>query len=322
MKYTYSYMTDLSKNIRYNATVKTYEFVTTRITGLAHIRTGLIITDTQNVSPYHDAFPHYVIQAQPVTDAIIFNEGSNLLDTMIEQTYTNHPIVIGCQDPQWSYIIYMIVVLMVGVPSSLEHALYGLKYIIDRDTNLPYPTPTTLNRIAIILTNYSIFAKFDENIIKYDAQLMSDEVYRLITDELDRQILMITLIFDGKTFDGKTFDGKTFDGKTYDNSNLETYTTLDPIDPGSPMIDTAPKKNGEYPNMDDCLCITSYAGLEPIPDQEEKRDENRNAQEIEKKFNELKLLMGSKRFNKDYAYNLLQSGMTIEEIISFINLIV
>jgi hypothetical protein len=328
-------MTDIRQNIHYNTTVKTYEFVTTRVTGLAHLRTGLVITDTSDDSACLASFPHYIVENQPVTNTILFEGESNLMSGLIEQTQSSRPIVIGCSDPQWSYVLYMLVVLTIGNPPSFEHAAFGLRSIIDQDSRLPKPSTDTLNRLARILTNYAVFEKFDESIT--DRNSTSEDVHRLISEEYDRQILMLSLVFERTNIETDFRDSPNvlnpdptdLDVRPPDPPRIERLVDpvdylynhdLNPIDPEFEMAYTSGEKPGPLPSMADCLGITSYSGYEPTPDEEEFRDEVITLRELEKKVGELKSLMCGRRYNEAYAQNLLQSGMTPEEVFCLLTL--
>jgi hypothetical protein len=314
--------------IYYNTTIKTHDFVTTKLTGLAHIKTGMVITDDNNeVSQCLAMFPHLILGNQTVMESI-FDEGS--INEMITHAYANHPIVIGCRNQQWSYVLYMITTIMVGNPPSFEHAAVGLKSIIERGDGLEDIIPDTINRIAIILANYTVFEQFSESVP--DRSVMDEEIFLLVSEEYDRQILMLSLVFESD-IRHNVRQNDISDDISDDRPPILPYTErlidpndligdLDPIDPEMAMEDTSGEKPKPFPKMDDCLGITSYDGYEPTPDEEEMRDEIKSKAVLASKFNELKSLMSGVRFNEEYSKNLLQSGMTVDEVLSLLILTV
>lgn len=369
-------MNSIKNSIRYNATIKSNDFVSTKLSGLAHLKTGMIITDTDPDlnNTVFKSFPNFVITNQIITDSI-FNE--DMLHTILLCTQKNYPIVIGCNDYQWSYIIYMLVVIHIGNISSYEHGVCALKDIIDLDSNLPDITPDTLTKLSWILTNYAIFEKFSEEIVSRNMFL--EDMYILVSKEHMRQKLMLSLVFgksdqnitqdkmvgkiikqtetqkveqiDSQTntknltdyetesqirspipvrteqlidpdyyFDDSAFYPPNFGSNTSNISSNSTNDYLEPIDPEQMMADTSNVKIGCFPDKNDLLGITSYAGYEPKPDPISDTDMIKSAAVLNLKFNEFKSMIGGKRFNEEYVRNLLHAGMTVDEVYCLLTL--
>lgn len=325
-----------SKNIRdsisYNATIKTDEFVSTKLTGLAFLRTGMIVTDffEEDIQCF-EAFPHFVVENLSVsTDTL----SDDLVNLAVIESYANHPIVIGCRDQQWSYVLYVLIVLLAGNPPSFELIAYGLQRIIENDKHLENINSNTLNRLARILANYSILNRFDDSIITRE-NAINESIFLLLHEEYDRQTLMLSLVFEHSLSENTpdwNLVEQTDDVRPpimpfmdrmvdpIDMMDMQYGDTLQEIDPGRPMADTSGEKPKPFPTMDDCLGITSYSGYEPTPDEEEVRDEMTSERNLQKKFAELKEMMNGYSFNELYARNLLHSGITVEEVLIILTL--
>lgn len=322
-------MNSIRDTIRYNATIRSYNFVTTKLSGLAHLRTGMIIVDSnnsdQNENPKQafSSFPTFIIENQIVTNSIFTDDISQ---SMFLNMSKNYPIVIGCTDYQWSYLIYMMVVIHTGSSSSYESAATGLKTILDIDDSLPKITSETLDRLSRILTNYSMFQKFSEE--THTKESLGDDMYTIVTNELEQNKLMLSLVFgtDNHKDNHKNSNIKMEDDvrppiPSYNERLIDSgFNELGPVDPGIQMPDTSMKKVGAFPDKEDLLGITSYSPYKPEPEPQNNVDSLISAFQLESKFNELKEMMNGKRFNEDYVRNMLHSGVTVDEVYCILTL--
>lgn len=109
---------------------------------------------------------------------------------------------------------------------------------------------------------------------------------------------------------------------SYSHSYGNNNEFLEPIQKGITMQDTNLVKEGSFPDPEDLLGITSYNQYAPKP----LKSKSPNKSEIQMKnlleiqFTKLSSLMGNRLFNKEYAKNLLQSGMDPNEVFSILDM--
>lgn len=347
-------MSNIRETIHFNATIKSNEFATTKLSGLAFLKAGLLIIDElDNVETCQtlNSFPHYIIPSDTEVSAILSSE---ILDRMIGVTEKRFPIIIGCRDQQWSYVLFVLTVLNIGSPSNYEAVVLALKKIIETE-KMESISNDTQQRIARIMANHSVFQRYDDRIALAD-ESVDEDINRLVKQEYDRNLLMLSLVLELDSLATNTLPStetpfipvrnerneedyirppipprvdrlvdhnNSWVNRELDNRivDLMNEAQLEPIDPGTPMADTSGKKQKPMPKPGaDCLKITSYAGYEPVPDEEEFRDEITTIRELEQKVREVKSLMCGRRYNEAYSQNLLQSGMTPEEVFCLLTL--
>ena len=123
-------MSNIRETIHFNTTIKSNEFTTTKLSGLAFLKAGLLIIDelddVENCQTLN-SFPYHIIPSDTEVSAVLSSE---ILDRMIGVTEKRFPIIIGCRDQQWSYVLFVLTVLNIGSPSNYEAVILALKKII------------------------------------------------------------------------------------------------------------------------------------------------------------------------------------------------
>jgi hypothetical protein len=316
--------------IKYGVTIKPAHFVKSNLTGIARLRTKFVITDNEEY-PLSNYFNHIYIPEQKITDDLFKD---NVFGRLLVCNYAEDIIVIGCANQQWSYLLFVALLMSLGNIPSFEHIAVALKQCIDSNDNLEAVNLNTLNHMATIISNYSVYDQLTEGTIVSPNAEEDESLRRLYDEEYDKHTLMLALVFsenlntdavpifdipkEEHEFDNTITNDSVRPPMPIYRGVLAGDVPLERIDPGVTMVDTSNEKPKPPPSMADCLGITSYSGYEPIPDEEEVRDQLTSISELERRLRDLHEMMGGRIYNKAYAQNLLHSGMTAEEVFSLL----
>lgn len=292
--------------------VKSHGFAKSCLAGLVMLRTQLIISDTDDV---YDCFEKLCIPKPDHLDIDLIP----ILSTLAEGN-----VIIACGDQEWSYVLYVLIMLYT---MDAENIITNLKDIINENQNLIDPSDDVLDMIARIFSNHEINGAANDE-IPYE----SDESHNEFCNTYDKYVPMIAMIFAGMDgLDSKIDNSDSVDptdspglydvrppippfrGRLVDHIDDTDY--LEELDPGIQMPDTSNDNPGEFPDPTDCLGITSYSPYEPRPDEPEpvpdSLDSKKSLAVLEA---ELFQMMSGKIYNKEYAKDMLHSGMTVDEV--------
>jgi hypothetical protein len=314
-----NFLTDI-----HNISIKTDNYVQNNLTGLARSRVQVILngsTSELDTYSYIRHFTHLSVIEQAVTSAtltdkdisIMLNGFLNYQDTA---NNSNTTLIIHSDTDQWSYILYVVVILTIYpvIHLSVNYTMIALNLrsiLSDNDSLKPIENDT-LNRIARIITNHSILSIVSDQ-YEYEYQ---DQYH----DEFEKHSLALALVFNDIVTDN---DDVVIRPPIEPFMDRLIDDTLEKLDPGIQMDDTSGEKPSDFPDSSECLNITSYAGYEPTPDSDDETNTSiKSKKELKNKMLKLEKLMINKIYNKGYAKDMLHSGMSVREVYDLLNLVV
>ena len=282
-------------------TIRSNSFVRTCIPGLATLRALLIIDD---VGDSCKSFDNLCIVRSDVADTTDID-----CDQIICALKAGN-VVIGCEDSEWSCILYALMQLSRTESTSNISVIEHLKYVVD-EKYITVPTDDTFTDIATLFANHDIYGALSLNADYGDKHDLFEETHL-------KYFLMIANVFGGNRELAQVQTSRTDDIRPPIppvRGVLAGPQDLQEVDPGVTMPDTNLVKPSEFPDPEDSLGITTYDKYAPTPlPEEDALDSVRSSQTLAALEADLYQMMGDRLYNKEYAKDMLHSGMTVDEV--------